>query len=74
MEIKPTKTFQARGGEAARAGGTFLGSETIVTDLQLINSYTGVAKTLPIRRFLTGTGIDLTTIIGEAGEHTTFRL
>ena len=74
MEIKPTKTFQARGGEAARAGGNFLGSETIVTDLQLINSYTGVAKTLPIRRFLTGTGIDLSTIIGEAGEPTTFRL
>ena len=74
MEIKPTKTFQASGGEAARAGGNFLGSETIVTDLQLINSYTGVAKTLPIRRFLTGTGIDLSTIIGAAGEPTTFRL
>ena len=74
MEIKPTKTFQARGWEAARAGSTFFDSETIVTDLQLINSYTGVSKTLPIRRFLTGTGIDLSTIIGEAWEPTTFRL
>ena len=74
MWIKPTKTFQARGGEAALAGGTFLDSETIVTDLQLINSYTGVAKTLPIRRFLTGMGIDLLTIVGEAGEPTTFPL
>ena len=47
MEIKPTKTFQARGWEAARAGSTFFDSETIVTDLQLINSYTGIAKTDP---------------------------
>ena len=52
----------------------FLDSETIVTDLQLINSYTGAAKTLPIRRFLTGMGIDLLTIVGEAGEPTTFPL